>query len=605
MTAEKFLDNLNTEYLNLHREFEDYFWTSYMGDHSVDKKKDDALARRDVFRGNREYAEKARMLMRAADTKTRARLRVWIAFFQHYQTPPEAVALKNKIDRLESLILKKKAKRSEGYEDPHTKKFISASALKMGAMVRTHSDEKVRKACFEAREKLARDSLGEYCEMVMLRNQYATLLGFADFYDLKLRTEDGMTKQDLFGLFDTIYEKTKYSFADVRALEKTKPGLRKPWNFSYMLAGNFTKEDDPFFQFEDALLRWGVSFAALGIDFKGGALTLDLLDRKGKWSNGFCHWPILVHYEQGKRISGSSNFTCNVVAGQIGSGVEGYRTLFHEGGHAAHLLTSEQKDVCLNHEYPPMSTPWAETQSMFLEEVFSSIEWRTRYAKDKEGKPYPFEHFERRVRALHPLKPRRLNSIMSVASFEREVYELKNPTPEKVMAIAKKVYKKFNDLSGDSLSLLGVPHIYLWEASGSYHGYGLAELALTQWCAYFYKKYGFIVDNPNVGKEMSRVWKLGAGKTFSEFVKIATGVKLSSHAFLNVVTETPDQTIKKAKGRVKRLEKVSLYRKVVNLNATIRMTHGAKEIANNLKSFEDMADCYTVWLRKQARKGEV
>jgi hypothetical protein len=78
-------------------------------------------------------------------------------------------------------------------------------------------------------------------------------------------------------------------------------------------------------------------------------------------------------------------------------------------------------------------------------------------------------------------------------------------------------------MSADSLSILSVPHIYSWESSASYPGYGLAELALHQWRVYFYRKCGYIVDNPGVGKEMREVWKMGAGKTFKEFVIMATG----------------------------------------------------------------------------------
>lgn len=36
---------------------------------------------------------------------------------------------------------------------------------------------------------------------------------------------------------------------------------------------------------------WGRTFAALGINYKGSVMTLDLCDRQGKYSNGFCHWP--------------------------------------------------------------------------------------------------------------------------------------------------------------------------------------------------------------------------------------------------------------------------------------------------------------------------
>ena len=48
---------------------------------------------------------------------------------------------------------------------------------------------------------------------------------------------------------------------------------------------------DPYFPFEKALENWGRSFSKLGIEYKGATMTLDLLDRKGKYSNGFCHWP--------------------------------------------------------------------------------------------------------------------------------------------------------------------------------------------------------------------------------------------------------------------------------------------------------------------------
>ncbi len=485
-----------------------------------------------------------------------------------------------------------------GYTDPKTKDFVPASKLKLYSLISTDDNESIRKAAYEGIQKSAPAFLDDYVEYVKLLNTFAHKLGFEDFYAYKVFTEEGMTKKELFKIFDDLYEKGKFGFENIRELAVSNPKLKQPWNFSYMISSDFEKEEDPYFQFETALDVWTKSFANLGIDFRGSTITLDLLDRKGKHSNGFCHWPELIHFENGKRIPGRSGLTCNTIPGALGSGEEGIHTLFHEGGHAAHFLNSDMQDVCVNNEYPPASTAWAETQSMFMDTIFSSIEWRHRYAKDSEGNSYPFSLFERKLEKLHVFKPLEMMGIIAVMNFEKEIFETKNLTKAKVISIARKTKNKFSAFPINSLGLLTVPHIYSWSSTCSYHGYGLALLAVAQWRSYFFKKYGYIVDNPNVGKEMLKVWKLGMSKTFPEFVQMATGKKLSPQYFLQSMIAPKKKYIQSAKNRIKTLDKVK-QKNTYEIGAVINLVHGKTKIADNKKGFELMEKKYNNWFKTQ------
>ena len=596
-TPRELLAFLNKSYALLHKKYEDLFWKAHMGHHELHEKKDIALLKRDAFRTNEKLKAQVDLVIKAATGEEKKRLQRWQRFFSMYQIPTEARPLREQIAKLESEAEQSFAKRKQGYTDPTTKKFVESSRNEMRMALRTHSEEAMRKAQFDSLENLALGNVSYLVQLVALRNQFAKTLGYEDFYAYKLEIEEGMTKKELFGIFDKIYDKTKFAFADVRNKEKEMPGLRKPWNFGYFMTGDFTREEDPYFQFENSLEYWGTTFARMGVNFQGGTVVLDLLDRKGKYFNGFCHWPDLVSFDGKKRIPGRAQFTSNAVPNQIGTGAENIHTVFHEGGHAAHLLNFNLPDVCVGHEYTPMSTAWAEVQSMFMDSVSSSIEWRTRYAKNAEGQSYPFDIFERKLKATAILRPLRLMSIMAVAYLERDLYETNELTEAKAIAHAKAAFKKFFDRSEDSLWILDVPHLYSWESSCSYHAYGLAEIGVSQFREYFFKKYGYIVDNPKIGAEMAKGWQYGSDKTFPELVKLGTKKPLSPNAFLAEVTATIPQALARAKERIRKLPKLPTTT-ADRLNATIFLVHGDTKVTSNKKGFAKMATEYKAWLSK-------
>ena len=111
------------------------------------------------------------------------------------------------------------------------------------------------------------------------------------------------------------------------------------------------------------------------------------------------HGPELSYYRHdGSWNPARINFTANAVAGQVGGGLRAIRTLFHEGGHAAHFSNILAKAPCFSHEFAPTSVAYAETQSMFLDSLLGDADWRRRYAKDKDGNAMPVALIEKAIR---------------------------------------------------------------------------------------------------------------------------------------------------------------------------------------------------------------
>lgn len=129
----------------------------------------------------------------------------------------------------------------------------------------------------------------------------------------------------------------------------------------------------------------------------------------------------------------------------------------------------QQADIILNTEYPPMSTARAETQSMFLDTLFSSIERKTRYTTNEQNKKYPWDLHEQKIRQLHILAHTSIMGIASVVEFERRIYTDSHLDEQKVLQHAQEVHTLYKDFSENSLSLLTIPHIYSRDSACSYH----------------------------------------------------------------------------------------------------------------------------------------
>jgi Zn-dependent oligopeptidase len=377
-------------------------------------------------------------------------------------------------------------------------------------MMATNSDRELRKAAFMGREETSAVFVEDLIRLVKARNRFARLMGYENFYDYKAHTEERMSAQTIWSFFEDMIPVLTKPHAEIRAMESFYPDIREPREFAYTLNGDTIKRDDPYFPLETLLDVWGRSFTGLGISYRGARINLDLLERRGKYNNGFCHCPRPVFYRDNMRISGHINCTCTAIVGHVGAGLNTGNTLFHEGGHAAHFANMDCQDVILNTEYIPQSIAWAETQSMFFDDMFHNIQRQSRYAQTLDGRSYPFHFFEESVRKTYAMRGRSMLGIVSVVLFEKFLYTAREEdlTPSRVCDKARELSVTLFDRSTPSLRLLTIPHLYSRNSSCYYHGYGMATVAVEQRKKYFTDRDGYLVDNHRIGPEMMAVWAL-------------------------------------------------------------------------------------------------
>jgi Zn-dependent oligopeptidase len=469
-------------------------------------------------------------------------------------------------------------------------------------MVRTSPDEGLRKAAHRGLQSIEREVLDKgFLDIVRERNKLGRMLGYEDYYDYKVTRNEGFSKKVLFGILGDLEARTREACkASIDALAKERgPAAREAWNLLYLTAGDVTAQMDPYFGFGSALGRWGRSFTALGIKYRGATLTLDLLDRKGKYENGFMHGPVPGFVDGGKYLPARINFTANAIPGQVGSGHRATETLFHEGGHAAHFSNILMPAPCFSQEYAPTSVAFAETQSMFLDSFIETPGWLLRYARDTEGRPMPLELIRANISKKHPYKAFALRAMLTVCFAEKAIYEMPDAslTPENVLKTLREIEASLQFLNEGTRPVLSVPHLLSGESSAYYHGYVLAEMAVHQTRRYFEQRDGYLADNPAIGRDLAEhYWKPGNSLTFPEMIKGLTGQPFGAEATVEMVNKPLTEALAEVDRASARAQ--AAPRGPVDLDAIIRIVHGDELIASNEngEAFGEIEKKYAEWL---------
>ncbi|MZI93486.1 peptidase M3 [Vibrio sp. CAIM 722] len=609
MSATEFLNDLNQRYLHIHRVKEDFFWETYMGisdDHEGSAKAQTEwtkfISSAAQITAVKEQLEAAKSITDEQEKQqTITGLTGWLEMFQaHAIESSEAQALKDELIQFEADLFEKKKNYVMTYQDENGES-VEASLVTLGSTVRTSDHESVRQSAHQALLGLEQWALNNgFIELIKLRNRFARHLGFANFFDYSVKKGEKMSSDELFTILDDFEQRTRDAHLNSLkqlADEKGEQSLRGH-NFIFSFAGDVMRELDPYVPFSKSLRRWVESFGRLNIDYSGAELTLDLLDRKGKYPNGFCHGPIPSFYDQNKWVAAKVNFTSNAKPDQIGSGYDGINTLFHEGGHAAHFANVKMNAPCFSQEFAPTSMAYAETQSMFCDSLLTDADWLKTYALDKEGKAVPDSVIQAMINSRQPFKAYEERSILVVPYFERALYQLSDDelTPERATELARECEQKILGLACSPRPLMAIPHLLSDESACAYHGYLLAHMAVYQTRAYFLDKFGYLTDNPNIGPLLAQhYWNKGNSQSHNETIISLTGEGFNAKYLADICNLSPEQAWQQQQEKIAQLAEREQV-KPESLNATIRVVDGAKELASNTESDQVLCEQFEQYI---------
>jgi hypothetical protein len=611
--ARAYFDQLNHDYVAVHRTKEDLFWTTYMGvsDDQAGFARAEAAYKDFISDPAKLRATRAHLAHLHGLPSGTVRdallhgLTGWLALFEaNIVDSDEGRALMRAIIDAEAALFAKKRELKPRHINDQGEWEVATLGM-LATNQATNPVEERRRSSFEGFREIERWVLDNgFLELVKLRNRFAQALGFGNYFELKLRKNERMEPGMLQEILDDFVTRTDAtnarSLAELAALHGGR--ALQPWNLRFASSGDVVRRMDEYMPFGPALRRWIQSFYRLGIRYRGATIQLDLLERAGKFQNGFCHGPIPTWVnEKGEWVPGLINFTAEAKPDQVGSGLRAIHTLFHEGGHAAHFANVAQNAPCFSQEYAPTSMAYAETQSMFCDSLVTDADWLKRYARNAQGEVIPDGLIRERVASSQPMRAFDERSIAVVPYFEAALYRLPDAalTPETVLALARETEVQLLGVESPR-PMLAIPHLLNQESAASYQGYLLAHMAVYQTRAFFRRRDGYLTDNSAVGPALAEhYWAPGNSVDHDTTLRRLTGEGFSARYLADECNRSVDAAWSEAQDAIAAAAARSPGTEDTGqLDAHIRIVHGADVLADSGDGEDAMCTRFEAWVRE-------
>lgn len=397
-------------------------------------------------------------------------------------------------------------------------------------MLRTWTDSQQLQQAWEAEKGVGQKVAGPLGELVKLRNEVATRLGFRDFYALSMAT----TEQDedkLLAVFDELDQLTREPFLKLKRVVDERLAARlgvpvenlRPWHYQNPF---FQRPPDVFktglndlFKEQDTLELCRRFYNSIGLEVDSIIARSDLYDKPGKTPHAFA---TDIDRDQDIRV------LANIVPGS-----DWQATMVHELGHAVY------------DQYKDPNLPWllrgathaltTEGLAMMLDRVVANPLWAEQLGLLDAKTSKAMMPEARMQLAFASLLFSRWTQVM--LHFERELYAKPD---QDLNALWWGLVEKYQGLTRpegrDAPDYASKIHLVV--APVYYHNYMLGELFAAQVHETIAKTTGkSAADSVYVGEEKvgeylkKEIFSPGASYSWSDLTKKATGETLSPKAF--------------------------------------------------------------------------
>jgi peptidyl-dipeptidase A len=393
-------------------------------------------------------------------------------------------------------------------------------------------DSKERQAVWEASKRVGAEVENDLRDLVRLRNEAATGLGFPDYHAMQLHLSE-LTQEQVLKIFDELDALTREPFARAKSRMDEKLarnyGLAiadlRPWHYH-----------DPFFQEAPAVYEADLDqpfadadiqricrefYAGIGLPIEDVLARSDLYEKPGKSPHAFC-----------TDIDRSGDVR---VLGNIRPTEYWMSTMLHELGHSVY----SSKNI-------PAELPWAlrtdahilctEGVAMMFERFSKSAEWLQAFGV-RVSEPQKFSASAAQMRRDRLLIFSRWAQVMF--RFEKELYRDPSQDLNKLwwdLVEKYQLLKRPADRNAPDYA----SKIHIVSAPAYYHNYLLGQLFACQLHASIAKDVlaqsdaadAIYTREKRVGQYLrDKLFSQGALRSWNDTTRFATGAELNAKAF--------------------------------------------------------------------------